>query len=102
MGVAIGPIFDRGYLHTLVYTGSFLIVFGMVMLSLCVTYWQVLLAQGTCVGIGMGLVFVPSIAVVTATFEKKRAIAVGIAATASSVGESTVTIHWLIFFLCRH
>lgn len=53
-------------------------------------------------GIGMGLVFVPSIAVVTATFEKKRAIAVGIAATASSVGESTVTIHWLIFFLCRH
>lgn len=87
VGVAIGPIFDRGYLHTLVYLGSFLIVLGMMTLSLCLTYWQVLVAQGVCVGIGSGLVFVPSIAVVTATFEKKRAIAVGIAASASSVGK---------------
>ena len=89
MGVAIGPIFDRGYLYSLVYTGSFLIVFGTVMLSLCSAYWQVILAQGVCVGIGMGFIFVPSVAVVTATFEKKRAIAVGIAASASSVGKST-------------
>ena len=93
MGVAVGPIFDRGYLYTLVYTGSFLIVFGMMMLSLCVTYWQVILTQGVCVGIGMGLVFLPSIAVVTASFDEKRAIAVGIAASASSVGESTAMVH---------
>ena len=83
VGIAIGPIFDRGQLYPLVYSGSFLIVFGMLMLSLCSAYWQVILAQGVCAGIGMGFNFVPSIAVVTASFEKKRAIAVGIAASAS-------------------
>ncbi|CAF9921540.1 MAG: hypothetical protein HETSPECPRED_004578 [Heterodermia speciosa] len=103
VGVAVGPIFDRGYLHTLVYTGSILIVFGMLMLSLCTTYWQVLLTQGVCVGIGMGFVFIPSVAVVTATFEKKRAIAVGIAASASSVGESTKpTIHLYCLVFLYH
>lgn len=86
VGVIIGPIFDRGYFHTLIYTGTFLIVFGMIMLSLCSAYWQVLLTQGICVGLGGGLVFVPAIAVVTAAFDKKRAIAVGIISSASSIG----------------
>lgn len=86
VGVVVGPIFDRGYFHTLVYTGTFLVVLGMMMLSLCSAYWQVVLTQGICVGLGSGLVFVPSIAVVTAAFSKKRAIAVGVAASASSLG----------------
>ena len=35
-----------GYLRVLLIVGSFGIVFGHMMLSLCTTYWQALLAQG--------------------------------------------------------
>ena len=66
--------------------GTFLVVFGMMMLSLCSAYWQVVLTQGICVGLGSGLVSVPSIAVVTAAFSKKRAIAVGVVSSASNLG----------------
>lgn len=48
IGVTIDPIFDRGYFHTLVYTAAFLVVFGIVMLSLCSAYWLVVLMQGVC------------------------------------------------------
>ena len=87
IGVVVGPFFDRGYFHTLIYAGTFLVVFGMMMLSLCSAYWQVVLTQGICVGLGSGLVFVPSVAVVTAAFTKKRAVAVGIVSSASSLGK---------------
>ena len=52
---------------------------------LCVLYWQVVLTQGGCVGLGSGLIFVPSVAVGTAVFSEERAIAVGIASPASNL-----------------
>ena len=45
-GFVSGPFFDRGGLRILLITGCFLIVFGHMMLSICDTYWQVVLAQG--------------------------------------------------------
>ena len=53
-GVFAGPCYDAGYLRSLLIVGSFLVVFGHMMLSICDTYWQVLLAQGVVVGIGAG------------------------------------------------
>ena len=47
VGFVAGPYYDRGYLRTLWLVGSFGVVFGHIMLSICNTYWQVLLAQGT-------------------------------------------------------
>ncbi|KAI4199319.1 MAG: hypothetical protein LQ350_004701 [Teloschistes chrysophthalmus] len=87
VGIFVGPIYDRGYFHALIYTGSLLVVVGTMALSVCTTYWQVLLAQGICVGLGSGIVFVPSVSVVTASFNKHRAIAIGVVSSASSVGE---------------
>lgn len=52
VGAFIGPIYDRGYFRTLLLVGSFMIVFGFMMLSLCTTFWQCLLAQGFVIGIG--------------------------------------------------
>jgi len=43
---------------------------GIFLTSWCKTYWQVLLAQGVCVGIGNGLVFVPSVALASTYFFK--------------------------------
>ena len=86
VGVSTGPLFDRGYLKALLLVGSFLTVFGIMMTSICTNYWQVLLAQGICTGLGAGCLFVPSLAVVATYFTKKRAIATGLAVGGSSIG----------------
>ncbi|KAG9850435.1 MFS general substrate transporter, partial [Aureobasidium melanogenum] len=86
MGFLSGPLFDRGYLRPLLVVGSFLVVFGFMMLSLCHTFWQVLLAQGFCIGIGSGLLFVPAVAILPTYFRTKLGLAVGLAACGSSMG----------------
>ena len=85
--VIAGPLYDRGWLRTLLCAGSSLVVFGMIMTSICNQYWQLVLAQGLVVGAGNGCLFIPSIAVLPAYFERRRALALGIAAAGSSVGE---------------
>ena len=81
-----GPLYDLGYLHSLVNIGTFAIVFGMMMTSICHEYWQFVLAQGVVVGIGNGLLFLPSIAIVPQYFSKNKALASGIVAAGSSIG----------------
>lgn len=87
IGVATGPIYDAGYFRTLVAVGSFLVVFGMMMTSICKSYWEVMLAQGLCVGLGSGCLFIPSVAIVSTYFTTKKAFATGVAAAGSSLGE---------------
>jgi MFS family permease len=85
-GVFAGPVYDRGYLKTLLVMGAFLVVFGHMMLSLCTEYWQVLLAQAFTVGIGTGLMFVPAFAILQQYFTTRMGLAIGIAASGSSFG----------------
>lgn len=85
-GMIAGPIYDRGHLRLLLTTGSFMIVFGLMMLSLCQEYWQVLLAQAFCVGIGGGLLFAPTVSLLPSYFSTKMGLAVGIASSGSSLG----------------
>lgn len=56
------------------------------MTSICKEYWQVILAQGVCVGIGAGMTFIPSVAIVGTYFSTQRSTALGLAATGSGVG----------------
>ena len=56
------------------------------MLSLCDEYYQVILAQGLCTGLGGGLIYVPALAIVSTQFSSKRSLAVGIASTGSNIG----------------
>ena len=86
VGFFSGPIYDRGYLRTLVIVGSFGVVFGLMMLSICTTYWQALLAQGFVVGIGAGCLFVPCVAVLPTYFNTKLGLAIGLASAGSSLG----------------
>jgi len=86
VGMMTGPIYDMGYFRELVIIGSFLVVFGHMMLSLCTVYWQVMLTQALCVGIGTGFLFIPSVAILATYFTKKLAFATGIAASGSSLG----------------
>lgn len=94
VGFITGPAFDRGYLRTLLLVGSFGVVFGHMMLSLCHTYWQVLLAQGFTVGLGGGCLFVPSVAIFPAYFKAKLGLALGLAASGSSMGGTYSILAW--------
>ncbi|KAL2172240.1 hypothetical protein VTG60DRAFT_6618 [Thermothelomyces hinnuleus] len=86
VGVATGPLFDLGYFYLLLWAGSFLVVLGLMMTSLCTEYWQVMLAQGLVLGLGFGCLSVPSVAIVSTYFSNKKAFATGVAATGSSIG----------------
>jgi MFS family permease len=57
----------------------------MMMTSLCTQYWEVILAQGLCVGLGSGCLFIPSVAIVSTYFSTKKSLATGIAASGSSI-----------------
>ncbi|KAF2997365.1 hypothetical protein E8E13_004237 [Curvularia kusanoi] len=85
-GVLSGPLFDLGYFRVMLVVGNFLVVFGIMMLSLSTKYWQVFLSQGICMGLGAGLLYIPSLALVGIWFDKKRAIALGIVMSGIAVG----------------
>lgn len=91
-GIIVGPIFDKGYLKTLITVGSFLVVFGLMMTSLSTEYYQVFLAHGVAVGIGCAFLFLPSIAVVATYFTSRRAVATGITASGGSIGENNPSV----------
>ncbi|KAH7402456.1 major facilitator superfamily domain-containing protein [Pyrenochaeta sp. MPI-SDFR-AT-0127] len=86
IGVLSGPLFDLGYFRPMLLLGNFLVVFGIMMLSLSTKYWQVFLSQGVCMGLGAGLLYIPSLALVGIWFSRKRALAMGIVMSGIAVG----------------
>ncbi|KAH7138727.1 major facilitator superfamily transporter [Dendryphion nanum] len=85
IGVFAGWLLDAGHVRVVVITGIIFEVFGMLMTSLCSQYWQLLLAQGFCVGIGSGALAFTSTAIIPFYFTKWRMLAAGTVSTGSSV-----------------
>lgn len=86
VGTFTGRLTDAGYCRYVFGFGTFLACLGTFMTSLSTTYWQLLLAQGICTGLGNGCLFCPSLAVLSTYFSKKRSLAIGIAAGGSATG----------------
>lgn len=59
---------------------------GYVSASFSKRIWQLYLSQGILVGFGVGLIYIPSIAIVSQWFDKKRSLANGISAAGSGIG----------------
>lgn len=91
-GIFSGPLFDMGYFRQLLYCGLFLIIFGQFMTSLCTEYWQVLLAQGFCIGLGCALTFPPSTATLSQYFSRRIALATGLASSGSPLAGTVLPI----------
>ncbi|KAJ7499776.1 MFS general substrate transporter [Mycena latifolia] len=87
-GLLSGRLYDRGYFYSLLYGGCIIISFSFFMLSLCKPeqYYQIFLAQGLGGGLGVGLFYVPSVAVVSHYFHARRALAMAIVAAGASLG----------------
>ncbi|GJJ08891.1 hypothetical protein Clacol_003111 [Clathrus columnatus] len=87
LGLFVGKMFDEGYFHHLIITGSVIYLFSFFMLSLAQphNYYQVFLAQGVGVGLGMGLVYLPSVTLGFHYFKRRRGVAVGIVSTVLAI-----------------
>ena len=62
------------------------------MISLCERYWQFMLAHGVLVGIVIGFLQTPAMAAVSQYFDKRRAAALGVAISGSSIGGVVIPI----------
>ncbi|KAF8192335.1 MFS general substrate transporter [Mycena galopus ATCC 62051] len=85
-GGPIGQLFDAYGPQWMMFTGSILYVFSIMMTSISTQYYQYLLAQGVLFGLGVGMLFYPSLSSVSTYFCKYRATALGVAASGSSFG----------------
>jgi len=84
---AAGRLHDRGHFYFLVYGGLSLVSFFLFMLSLAQPnhFYQVLLSQGLGVGIGSSMLSAPR-TIISQYFVKRRALAMAIAASGTSLG----------------
>ncbi|KAJ5600912.1 hypothetical protein N7450_001979 [Penicillium hetheringtonii] len=90
-GMVGGPLFDR-YGAWVIRPSAVLLVFAIMMTSLCKEYWQFMLSQGILLGVSMGLVQFPAMAAVTQYFDKKSGAALGLVISGSSIGGVVIPI----------
>jgi len=81
-----GRALDAGLFIPTMIVGVTVQLIGIFMTSLCTVFWQLVLAQGLCTGLGSGIFFCPTLGLVTTYFKDKRGIAVAIVTTGNSVG----------------
>ncbi|KAG1876824.1 major facilitator superfamily domain-containing protein [Suillus tomentosus] len=88
IGIVSGRMVDRGAFYPVMKIGCLLQCFFLFILSLAKPdqYYQIFLSQGIGLGFAMGLTNVPSIAIVSHHFQRRRAVAMGIVVAGSSLG----------------
>ncbi|KAF1942665.1 MFS general substrate transporter [Clathrospora elynae] len=86
VGMFSGRALDRGWFRPTVAVGIAIQLLGIFALSWAKTYWQFLLTQGLCTGIGGGIFFVPIMGLCSTYFSKKRGMALGIVTCGNSAG----------------
>ncbi|KAH8117270.1 MFS general substrate transporter [Phellopilus nigrolimitatus] len=90
--IITGRLFDLGYFKLPLYLASCLMIVATFLTAQCTEYWQFVLCQGIAVGLASGVIFGPTIAVISHWFKKRRGMALGIIACGSSIGGTTLPI----------
>ncbi|KAG1742381.1 major facilitator superfamily domain-containing protein, partial [Suillus paluster] len=87
-GLVSGRLLDRGAFYPLMKIGCLLQCFFLFMLSLAKPngYYQIFLSQGIGSGVAIGITNVPSIAVVSHHFQRRRAFTMGLVVAGASLG----------------
>lgn len=86
IGTIAGRATDAGFAREVVLIGSCFLVFGTFMTSFATAYWQIFLAQGLCVGIGLGTLWLPSVTLISTYFVRNRTVALACATSGASTG----------------
>jgi MFS family permease len=95
IGTLSGRAMDAGYFRRLIFAGCTLQIVGVFATSFARNYWQLFLAQGVAQGLGNGLLFTPTVALVSTYFSTRRALALGLAACGAPTGG---IIYPLVYF----
>ncbi|KAI0671264.1 MFS general substrate transporter [Trametes maxima] len=85
-GGFIGRLFDAYGPRVVMLPGSVVLVFSTMMISISSKYYQYVLAQGVLFGLGVGMLFYPSLSAISTHFNKYRGTALGIAMAGSGIG----------------
>ena len=72
--------------HKIMIIGALLQCSGFIAASFATRVWQLHLSQGVLIGAGIGLLYIPSLPILSQWFVKKRSLANGISAAGSGVG----------------
>ncbi|KAI1759524.1 MFS general substrate transporter [Hypoxylon sp. FL1150] len=86
ISVFVGRLLDAGFFLPTFLVGAIIQVLGMFLMSISTQYWSLMLTQGVLTGIGSGIFFTPSLALVATYFSKRRGLAVGLTTTGNSAG----------------
>ncbi|RAH39742.1 MFS general substrate transporter [Aspergillus brunneoviolaceus CBS 621.78] len=81
-----GRLYDGHGPRLPIVIGTFLHVFGLMMASLSTKYYQFILSQSVCSGLGTSLIITPSMTAPMTYFHDRRALAGGFAIAGSSLG----------------
>lgn len=86
LGPFVGKLIDTHGSRVILAPFSAMAVFSVCMLSLCKTYWQIILAQGVAFGLATSGLSLPAMTLATQWFSTRRGLAVGIVSCGSSLG----------------
>lgn len=67
------------------FAGCLIWAIGWITASFATTLWQLVLSQGVCIGIGLGMIWQPSTGVISQWFQKRRSMAQGFTSAGSGV-----------------
>jgi MFS family permease len=81
-----GRLFDTYGPRYPMIAGAILHLVGVMMMSLSTEYYQFILAQSVCTGIGAGMIFFAASNTIATWFKQNRAFALGIASSGSATG----------------
>ena len=99
MSAFSGRALDAGLYTPTLWVGAAIQLVGIFMNSLCTNLWQLLLAQGLCTGLGSGIIFCPTLGLVTTYFSRRKGIAVAIVTSGNSFGGAVYPV--VVRFLLR-
>uniref|UniRef100_A0A093VLM3 Riboflavin transporter MCH5 n=1 Tax=Talaromyces marneffei PM1 TaxID=1077442 RepID=A0A093VLM3_TALMA len=75
-----------GTLQVVIVICTMTTVLGVMMLSLAHEYYQILLAQGVCIGVGSATLYVPSVSLVASRFQRRRPLAMFFVTSGTAIG----------------
>lgn len=86
LGIFTGRLLDAGFFFPTYIVGAIIQLIGIFTMSLSTKYWQLMLTQGILTGLGNGIFFTPTLAMIATYFEKRRGLAVGLVTLGNSTG----------------
>lgn len=78
--------------RTPMFVGVVALAGGFIAASFASKAWHLYLCQGVLVGVGVGFIYIPSIAILSQWFSKKRSLANGITSAGSGIGGITFSL----------